>query len=104
MDVVWFSVDAKGRLALPRHLRELAHIEPSSRVVGRVEPGRIVIEAAESVQARVWARAESAGAPSVLPWEDVAEAEVRTLADRERPGRSAAAEDLGAELLAELGL
>jgi bifunctional DNA-binding transcriptional regulator/antitoxin component of YhaV-PrlF toxin-antitoxin module len=105
MDIVWFSIDAKGRVALPRVARELAHLQANSRVVGRVERGRIVLESAESVQARIWARVDAhALAWSELPAEDTAEAEAAALVGRERPQDGPAIDDLGEALLADLGL
>ncbi|MDP9443652.1 MAG: AbrB/MazE/SpoVT family DNA-binding domain-containing protein [Actinomycetota bacterium] len=103
MNIVGFHVDAKGRIALPKAARDLARVQPNSRLVGRVEEGRIILETAETVQDRVWAKAAAAVVPG-RPVADLAQIEHETLASRERGVGGPGTDDVGEELLAELGL
>ncbi|MGH3455539.1 MAG: AbrB/MazE/SpoVT family DNA-binding domain-containing protein [Actinomycetes bacterium] len=104
MTILSFRVDSKGRVALPRAARELARVEPNSRLVGRVERGRIVLETVELVQHRVWANAAPASGAAVTVVMDQPEMETASLSARERPVGGPAVDEVGEELLAELGL
>ncbi len=103
MTVIELRVDDKGRLLLPAAARAEAGLTPGSRVLGRVEHGRLIVEAPEAIQERIWARAARGGD---VP-EDraaTAAAERRSLVSREREAGGVGVDAVGEELLADLGL
>jgi bifunctional DNA-binding transcriptional regulator/antitoxin component of YhaV-PrlF toxin-antitoxin module len=106
-------VGPKGRVVLPAAVREAAHVEVGDELFAHVDrEGRIVMETARGIQARVWEAASGIG-------EFDATADIRALRDedtrladaaaerRSARGEGAASGDAdaaGAALLAELGL
>lgn len=102
--VTEFKVDAKGRLLLPAAVRAAAGLVPGSRVRGRVEHGRIVVEVPETVQERIWARARRSRTPTAEDRAATAAAEHAALVARERDADVDGVDAVGEQLLTDLGL
>lgn len=100
-------VQAKGRVTLPKKLREAAAIEEGSALVGRVTGhGQILIESADAIRQRVW---DAAPEPTGID----ATTDVRNMRNEdndasdarwERSRASVADPEVGRALLSTLGL
>lgn len=56
------EIGAKGRLVIPAQVRQEAEVEIGQSLIARAEGvGRIVLETARAVEARVWSAAPVAG-------------------------------------------
>ena len=102
MTILTLRIDSKGRIGLPKPAREAMGLGIEGNVTVTIEGGRVVIESAQSVQERVWAKAldthESRGSSA-----STARHEASALASRERKGDTPV-DELGQALLEELGL
>ncbi|HEV2954258.1 MAG TPA: AbrB/MazE/SpoVT family DNA-binding domain-containing protein [Candidatus Dormibacteraeota bacterium] len=103
-----FQVGLRGRSVLPAAVRRAAGVEDGRILIARADGlGRIVLETAEAIQARVWAGAPSSGKADFqaqsLRAEEVAIADANFTRQSVEPDQ-ATSEQTGAALLAALGL
>lgn len=103
MQKVSLTVDNKGRITLPRELRERLGINLGDQIVGHVEDGQLSIASRDSIQERLWARTLDALPIDVPDTVETAEDESAALIARER-SRGSASSDVGAATLRALGL
>jgi len=103
MAIVQFTVDNKGRITLPREVRELLAIKPGDQIVGRVEEGALSMASRDSIQERLWALTLDAMPADVPDTVETAEAEAALLSARAR-SRGKSSTDVGRATLRELGI